>query len=339
MSYDQIMPARAKKKTLVPMGPQVLTEQKIDGQRYLIHSDGECTSRRISEVTQRFVEKGDRVPHIIERAAMLPSGTILDSEMVASADIVPVDLPGHLWDKCVCSPYIKSLGYLPAYPHVSATTAIMGSAAGLAIKKQEKGLIWAYVFDILKYNGKWTTRSSQAGRRKFLESLTCYNRELVVMPQWPSLTADEQLELYELVVAVDGEGLIFKDPGAQYNAPSNWWKWKKDFPVDAVLTGNYTWGKGKLSNLLGALEIGVYSQGKLVSLAYISAIMDSETKLIQLTADRNNLRGLVVECRHNGKQKKNTAPLGFTIRHPRFRRWRDDKNAEDCTLEALLCEL
>ena len=338
MSYDQIMPARAKKKTLKPM-VGMLTEQKIDGQRYLIHSDGECTSRRISEVTQRFVEKGNRVPHILSSASRLPAGTILDSEFVASADIVPVDLPGHLWDKCICSPYIKSLGYLPAYPHVSATTAIMGSDSALAIRKQEEGLIWAYVFDVLKYNGKNTVRSTQAGRRKFLESLGCWNREFILMPQWPSLNASDQLELYELVTSVGGEGLIFKDPGAIYNAPSNWWKWKKDFPVDAVLTGNYTWGKGKLSNLLGALEIGVYKDGHLYPVGNISAIMDSETKLIQLTADREFLRGRVVECRHNGKQKKKGSDLGISLRHPRFRRWRDDKNAEDCTLEALLCEL
>lgn len=328
-THRQIMPARAKKKTIEPM-PGYLVEQKIDGQRYLIHSQLTATSRRISTTTQRFVEKGDRVPHLL--ANSLPEGTVLDCEFVSSGDIVEVDLPGNLWDKCSVK-----WDSLPAYPHVSATTSIMGSEPGLAASKQlARGPIQAYCFDILWYNHKSTTHNSQIARRRFLSKLEFGCDDIILMPQWANLTWDEQLDLYERVTEVGGEGLIMKDPNLQYNAPSNWYKWKKSFPVDCVLTGGYSWGKGKLSNVIGALEIGVFKNNVLTPVGFISAIMDGEKNL---TADISSLEGKVVECRHNGSQKKASAPLGFTLRHPRFAHWREDKNPEDCTLEALLCEL
>jgi len=340
----QFCPARAKKKTVEPISG-FLCEQKIDGQRYIIHPGEGCTSRRISEVTQRYVEKGDRVPHLTNIG--FPGESMIDCEFVSPADIVKVDLPGHLWDKLPehrHHQFIKDLGYLPVYPHVSSTTSIMGSSAEEAIRKQEEvGHIWAYAFDILRFKGQSTLQSSQFARRKFLaaqlEALDP-TAGLIMMPQWPFLSEDDQQELYDLVTEPGGEGIILKDPSAVYNAPSNWFKWKKDFPVDAVLTGAFDWGTGKLNGLLGSLEIGVYDEeGELYPVGNISAIMDSEAKLVDLTANRFNLRGLVVECRHNGKQTKRSAPLGFTLRHPRFRRWRDDKNPEDCTVEALLNEL
>jgi len=339
----QICPARAKKKTVVPL-PGYLCEQKIDGQRYIIHPGKGCTSRRISAVTQEYVEKGDRVPHLVGTA--FPQESLLDCEFVSPADIVQVELPGHIWDQLPNHPhhqFIKDLGYLPVYPHVSSTTSIMGSDAREALRKQSLcGQIWAYCFDILQFKGQSTTRSSQLARRRFLASQLegiDPKRGLILMPQWTSLNADDQQLLFDLITEPGGEGIILKDPGAPYNAPSNWFKWKKDFPVDAVLTGAYDWGTGKLEGLLGSLEIGVYRAGVLYPVGNISAIMDSESKLVDLTANRAKLRGLVVECRHNGKQTKKSAPLGFTLRHPRFRFWRDDKNATDCTVEALLNEL
>lgn len=355
----QFTPARAKKKLLIaelqPKHLQLYDEQKIDGERYVIHSDvggpfrNACTSRRESEVTGRMVEKTDRVPHLMELD--LPSGSLFDNEFVSSGDIVKVDLPGKFWDKMEPgrhADFIKALGYLPTYPHVGNTVSIMGSDGPLAVQKQkERGLIWAYCFDIITYQKQDVRHNTQLQRRKFLHKLfenIDPTSGMILMPAWFGLSLQEKEELFYLVTDVKGEGLILKDPNEKYNAASNWYKVKIDFPVDAVLTGNYEMGKegktGKMIGLVGTLEIGVYHKGELLPVGWISAIMDSEAKLPELTQQAINgqLRGRVVECRHNGTQLKEDAPLGLTLRHPRFRRDRFDKNAEDCTSMAMITE-
>lgn len=356
----QFAPARAKKKIAGPhelhLVEGCLTDQKIDGQRYIIQTrEGghNCTSRRISEVTQRYVEKGDRVPHLME-IPFTPM-SMLDCEFVASGDILLIDLPDSLWNKIMPHPHTDWLrekfnGQLPVYPHVSETTSIMGSLADEAVRKQEeRGIIWAYAFDIVQFGGQSTTKNSQMSRRNFLaKQLMNIDPEsgLVLMPCWYGMNKHEMDDLFCRVTEVGGEGLVLKDPMKPYNHASAWWKWKKDFPVDAILTGNYTMGNegvtGKMAGLVGNLEIGVLDiRGDLQPVGHISAIMDSEAKLPELTrrAFDGELAGLVVECRHNGIQNKPDTALGYTLRHPRFRRWRDDKNPSDCTSINLLTEI
>jgi hypothetical protein len=124
-----------------------------------------------------------------------------------------------------------------------------------------------------------------------------------------------------------------------------WYKWKAEWPVDVVLTGNFTYGNagrtGKMIGLAGNLEIGVYHEGILKPIGWISAIMDSEAKLPALTkrAEAGELEGLVVGILCNGLQDKDG---WYSLRHPRFYKkvgWRADKNPNDCTLEAMMAEL
>lgn len=346
----QFKPARAKKKlnvSEVHTHVQPLDwEQKIDGERYILHAGQGCTSRRESVVTGRFVEKSTRVPHLV--SVPLPHGTLTDCEFVSSGDIVQLDLPGKFWDKMEPgrhASFIKSLGYLPVYPHVGNTVSIMGSNAELAILKQkERGLIWAYAFDIITYEGKSLTHNKQAARRRFLHGLSegiDPTLGWVLMPQWNNLTSYEVEELFYLVTDIKGEGLVGKDPTQKYNAASAWYKLKIDYPCSVVLTGNYAMGKegvtGKMVGLVGTLEIGVFHNNELLPIGWISAIMDGESNLQELTRQAYNgeLRGTILECRHNGLQSKKGSCLGYSLRHPRFRRYRVDKNPEDCTWEML----
>lgn len=355
----QFVPARAKKKLLVaelePKHLQLYDEQKIDGERYVIHSDvggpfrNACTSRRESEVTGRMVEKTDRVPHLMELD--LPTGSLFDNEFVSSGDMVPIDLPGRLWDKLEPgrhAKFIRDLGYLPTYPHVGNTVSIMGSDGPLAVQKQkERGVIWAYCFDIITYQKQDVRHNTQIQRRRFLNKLfenIDPTTGMVLMPAWFGLSLSEKEELFYLITDVKGEGLILKDPNEKYNSPKNWYKMKIDFPADVVFTGGYKMGEeGKTSKMVGkvgSLEVGVYKNGELEPIGWVSAIMDGEDKLDQITDEviSGRLRGRVIECRHNGTQAKPDSPLKVTLRHPRFRRWREDKNATDCTLECLLSE-
>ena len=365
VKLTQFKPARAKKKIVAEEMDKVRhhsTEQKIDGERYLVQThrptnDGGylhgVTSRRESVVTGRFVEKTDRVPHITQMDG-LPSLSMFDCEFVSSGDIKLVELPGLFWDKLdsYFHPHMEWLrtkfdGAIPVYPHVGNTVSIMGSDGPLAVKKQaERGFIWGYAFDILQYEGKSLLANAQSKRRAFLaKQLEPIHPEngLVLMPAWNSLTLSEKEELFSLLTdpEIGGEGLIFKDPTLPYNHARAWWKLKKEYPCDVVLTGEFDWGKegktGKMVGKVGTLEIGVYHNDDILPIGWISAIMDSEAKLQSLTdqALSGEIVGRPLECRHNGLQAKPGEPLGYTLRHPRFRRWRDDKNSEDCTWTAL----
>lgn len=355
----QIVPARAKK---VSKGPMVgfVQEQKLDGERYLLHTGvgGPClhatTSRRESEITNRMVEKVDRVPHI-GNCTRVPGNCVIDTEHAAIGDAAWVELPDWSWD-CLLNPkhphmeYFRAKGAVPVFSHVANTVSIMGSDAGLAIRKQqERGLVWAWCFDVLYWQDKYVGNNPWIKRRGLLASLIEHAKPeedgIVLMPAWLGLTRDQQQELFERFIEVDGEGMIHKDIEAYYDGARAWYKWKAEWPVDVVLTGNFTYGNagrtGKMIGLAGNLEIGVYHEGVLKPIGWISAIMDSEAKLPTLTkrAEAGELEGLVVGILCNGLQDKDG---WYSLRHPRFYKkvgWRADKNPNDCTLEAIMAEL
>ena len=366
---DQFIPARAKKKVEVfdlnTRHESMYWEQKIDGERFSIHTYKPTdkflhgiTSRCISKVTGRLCESTDKVPHLSNHP-QLPEDSRLDNEFVSSGDIILIDLPGKFWDKLLepNHPHMSWLkdkfnGALPVYPSVSNTSSILGSLGPEAIRKQaERGLIQAYCFDVTKYKGKSAVGLSQTQRRKALATiLEAIDPELglIMMPTWVNLTVDEIIELYNLVVevktnkggdSIKGEGLIGKDPHVIYNGANNWWKLKADYPVDCVFTGRYKVGEeGKTGQMLGmasSLEIGVYDNGVLQPIGWVSAILDGMHNLVTPDKVDEIFKGRVAECRHNELQKDPTSPIGVSLRHPRFRRWRDDKSAKDCTLSAL----
>ena len=374
--YEQFKPARAKVSIKVADLTSHDTraqsvEQKIDGQRYVIQTDcpSLCgnfkhglTSRRVSTVTGNMVEKHDRVPHISNHSC-LPSSSMLDCELVSSGDIILKELPGVFWDKLSNQSHPHMLwlkqtfgGAIPTYPHVGNTVSIMGSLPDAAVEKQEdKGFIWAYAFDLLNSAGRSTLKDIQCVRRGGLaNALRAANPEdgVILMPAWDGLTFDEIMQLFEIITSRDpksgerGEGLILKYNTHPYNHAKAWTKVKKDFAADVVFTGRWDEGKegmtGKMLSLAGQFEIGVYYNGVLEPIGWISAIMDSEGELPVRTAMAKDgaLAGQVIECHFNKLQTPGISvkyPLGHSLQHPRYGGlFRPDKNAEDCTLDALL---
>jgi ATP-dependent DNA ligase len=246
--------------------------------------------------------------------------------------------------------YLRTLhnGAIINYPTVANTVSIMGSLGPEAVRKQnERGLIWAYCFDIILYQGKSLTDSTQAARRRFLANQlenVPPHLGLLLMPTFTNLTIDEIEELFYLITdptdtTDGGEGLILKDPQQKYNAASNWYKLKRSWAVDVVFTGNSiegTYGKtGQMEGKAASLEIGVYHEDQLVPVGWISAIRNGMHNLQTPEEHANTWAGVAIECSHNGLQKNDKCSLGYTLRHPRFRRLRDDKTPTDCTWDHL----
>jgi ATP-dependent DNA ligase len=285
---------------------------------------------------------------------------MFDSEFVSSGDMILRDLPGKFWDKLMepRHPHLVWLknkfgGQLPIYPHVGKTVSIMGSLGAEAVRKQQEiGLIWAYTFDITRFMGKDLTQNPQIARRRFLASqLEAVDPEsgIILMPAWMNLTTAEREEFFYLItepfydIGEDGgEGLIIKDPTQKYNGPKNWYKVKANWPGDVVYTGVSKEGEeGKTGQMLGmaaSLEIGVYHNDALLPIGWVSGIRDGMAGLQTPQQHMQQNAGKAIEVRHNGLQEKPDAPLGYTLRHPRFRRDRDDKNPTDCTWSNLYAE-
>lgn len=111
----------------------------------------------------------------------------------------------------------------------------------------------------------------------------------------------------------DLEGWVFKDGNR-----TSWEKWKYERTIDLVITG-FSDGKGKNEGFVGAMLCST-SEGHEV--ANVSG-MDDEVRYGLTDSDI----GRVVEVRYQ------YVGDGGRLRHPRFLRWRDDKQADECKLD------
>jgi hypothetical protein len=112
------------------------------------------------------------------------------------------------------------------------------------------------------------------------------------------------------------EGWIFKD--ANY---INWYKFKHEQTIDLVVTGVKD-GTGKYEGLIGALKCSVNRDGQMLEVANVSGMKDDDRYIPD-----NEVIGKVIEVRF-----QNVGAEG-RLRHPRFKRWRPDKQAAECTID------
>ena len=133
--------------------------------------------------------------------------------------------------------------------------------------------------------------------------------------------------MLENIWAAGGEGIIVKniDSGYQMGKRSRGWiKVKAVQTADGVITG-FTRGEGKYSDTIGAIVIGQYRDNIFVPrITKISGMTDDMRYTIG--SDPAAFKGKVVEFAYQNKTDE-------SYRHPRFKRFREDKNPRDCTWE------
>jgi DNA ligase-1 len=266
----------------------------------------------------------DNFPDLIAAAMALPTGTVLDGELMA-------------WEHNAALPF-----------------ALLQKR--ITRKKPSKKIIAEcpcaiLIYDLLEYNGVDFRTQELYVRRSVLAELI--GTELPLLHLSPTL----HLKDWEAVTKarlesrnLRAEGLMLKSVQSPYQSGrkrGDWWKWKVDpYQIDAVLVYAQK-GHGRRANLYTDYTFAVWHQQKLVTFtkAY-SGLTDKELEMVDQFVKKNTLEKfgpvrtvkpeLVFEIGFEGIQESARHKSGVALRFPRILKWRTDKKAEDAnTLDEL----
>lgn len=362
----QPTPARGKFKEEMLRDPQWVAEEKLDGDRrigqFVLHHPTipivRFTGRRVSDVDGLMVEKTDRVPHL--------SGFPQDGLVTIGGKIIPIPLaqvPIELLGTVLDGEFVVKNG------RSKDVTSIIGSLPDRAVMLQSIGgwIEWR-VFDCLWFKGTDIRDKPLEYRRKCLLSalLTWGNPYAVAVPQ---VKGKRKETLFSEIVAAHGEGVILKHTQSAYHEEKLWVKMKKELTEDVVILGyddpekESTKVSGKTSatkfhqkGWIGAIRVGQYKElnendpehmtiwreaqkignaspffithpksKKKMILVYCGSVSGMNDMLREeLSNNKSTYVGRTIEILANERE-----PTG-KFRHPRFLRFRNDKNSWQC---------
>jgi DNA ligase 1 len=299
----------------VTLGPPSdwLVEWKWDGIRsQLIRRQGQCFiwSRGEDLVTERF-------PEVVEAAAQLPDGVVLDGELVAWRDGA-------------------------VRPFADLQQRIGRKRLSPAILKKVPVRFLAY--DLLEQEHTDVRELSLRERRARLEALLATAPDVlglsptVVASSWEELA---QVRTESRVRSV--EGLMLKALNSPYGTGrqrGSWWKWKIDpYSFDAVMIYAQP-GHGRRSNLYTDYTFGVWSSGELVPVAKAySGLSNVEIEELDRWIRAHTVEKFgpvrqveptqVFELAYEGIAASSRHKSGIALRFPRILRRRTDKPANE----------
>ena len=299
-------------------------EWKWDGMRAQIVRRGDDAT-----VWSRGEElMNEAFPEIVAAGSSLPAGTVLDGELLAVRD-------GRL------------LGF-----------AALSKRAGRrrVTKKILADIPCSFVaYDLLEAEGLDLRDRPLTDRRRMLADLVPRSFADVLVPggvndpgpflsplvpgdSWPTLAA-RRAESRDRGV----EGLMLKrreSPYAAGRTKGDWWKWKiEPLEIDAVLLYAQA-GHGRRAGLHSDYTLGVWHDGKLVTVAKAySGLADSEIvevdRIVRATTIEKHgpvricTPTLVFQLAFEGVSHSTRHKSGVAVRFPRIVRWRRDKQPAD----------
>lgn len=280
----------------------------------------------------------DRFPEVAEVVDHLPDGTVLDGEILAFRDGLP-------------------LPFLELQRRIGRKT--------LSRKVLQEVPVVLVAFDLIEFGGEDLRGQPLRDRRQALERL---HAQLCVpavsgfaadlgfgpsIPAWAvsfrlsealsAATWEEFAELRQSARERLAEGFMLKRLDSEYPVGRKrgfWWKWKIDpLTVDAVVMYAQR-GSGRRASLYSDYTFGLWDDGKLVPFAKAySGLSDEEVRKVDawVRAHTRERFGpvrtvdpvLVMELAFEGIQLSNRHKSGLAVRFPRIVRWRQDKPPEE----------
>ncbi len=255
----------------------------------------------------------------------LPDGTVLDGEILAMRDGMPL-------------------------PFSVLQTRI--GRTRISKKTLQEAPVGFMAFDLLEFEGEdWRQRPFDERRQQLKGILSG------LAPDCIRLSEGIDIESWDALATIRGkareqgsEGLMLKRRASPYQAGrrrGDWWKWKTDpMTIDAVLVYAQK-GHGRRSSLYTDYTFAVRDGERLVTFAKAySGLTDKEFQAVDAFVKRNSLEKfgpvrtvkpeLVFEIAFEGIMESRRHKSGIALRFPRMSRWRTDKKPEDAnTLEDL----
>ena len=308
-------------------------EWKWDGVRAQVVRRGDAVavwSRGEELVTERF-------PELAQAAIRLPTGVVVDGEIVA-------------WDASRERPF----------PFARLQTRIARKRLTPRVLSDAPAVLVAY--DLLEDGGEDLREHPLRERRARLDrylAAAAHERlrasPLLDAGDWAALARSR-----DEARARGVEGLVLKRAASRYgvgrtksNPAGDWWKWKLDpLSVDAVLVYAQA-GHGRRASLTTDYTFAVWDappgapQRRLVPFAKAySGLSDDEMRRVDAVVRRTTVEkfgpvrslapSLVFELGFEAIQRSPRHKSGLAVRFPRMLRWREDKTVEDAdTLETL----
>jgi bifunctional non-homologous end joining protein LigD len=179
-------------------------------------------------------------------------------------------------------------------------------------------------FDVVDLGGHEVSHLPLADRRRVLtEAYDLANIDPTLSVYIRQHPASE--EQYTSFVKGGFEGAMIKDASLSYakgKRGHGWFKIKASTTIDTVVTELPVDGKGQYQGQVGRMVVSQYQDGELVERAKVNP--PSQEERLEMTNNPDKYLGRVVEVKHYGVLKDG-------LRHPTFVRWREDKEAGDCT--------
>ena len=259
----------------------------------------------------------DKFPEILEFLDLIPDGTVLDGEILAFRNGIP--LPFSILQTRITRKTLSKKIFLEAPVSFIA-------------------------FDLLEWEGKDLRNEPLTQRKALLEELfnsinhSKFNlSETLVFSSWEELTF-----LRANARDLQTEGIMLKKKNSTYETGRKrgaWWKWKLDpLHIDGVLIYAQK-GHGRRADLFTDYTFGLWDGEVLVSFAKAySGLTDAEIREVDAYVKKNTKEkfgpvrtvtpGLVFEIAFEGIQASPRHKSGVALRFPRIARWRKDKTID-----------
>jgi DNA ligase-1 len=292
-------------------------EKKFDGMRAQIHvKEGEARvfTRRLDEVTKQFPD----VVKAVEKGVKCEN-CIIEGEAVAYKKDQPLPFQ-HLSRR------------------IKRKYDIDEMVRSIPVK--------LFLFDCMYLDGENLLLAPLRNRRKSLESIVKEHGNLILSPQLATSKPKEADKFYKAALEEGHEGVMCKNPDAEYKPGSRVGYMYKLKPVteslDLVIVGA-EWGEGRRTKWLGSfllacrdpdtnelLEIGRMATGlNDEQLQYLTDLLKPD--ILEQKGKSVRLRpNLVVEAGYQEIQKSPTYASGYALRFPKLIRMREDRGIDEC---------